>query len=143
MTVNQESASSRTGERPTILLVEDDAGVRRSLQLLLQAKGYSVRSFASGTALLADPNANKAACLVADFRLPEMDGLTIQSRLRANGWTGAAILITAFNNPELTARATREGFSEVIEKPLLENYLSRAITRLLDPDLWSPLVTSD
>jgi FixJ family two-component response regulator len=129
-----EAASSRTNERPTILLVEDDAGVRRSLQMLLQGKGYQVRSFTSATALLADPNINQAACLVADFRLGEMDGLTIQSRMRANGWKGGAILITAFNNPDLTAQAIAEGFTEVIQKPFLEHNLSRAIGRLIGAD---------
>src|SRR3546814_14581555 len=50
--------------RPVIALVEDDPGVRRSVQLLLQAKGYDIRSHASSKALLADPLVMGAACQI-------------------------------------------------------------------------------
>src|SRR3546814_15865794 len=56
--MTSERITSPTGERPRLLLLEDDAGVRRSLQLLLRARGFDVRAYAAGAALLADP----AAC---------------------------------------------------------------------------------
>ncbi|HQR88626.1 MAG TPA: response regulator, partial [Caulobacter sp.] len=63
--------------RARLLLVEDDPGVRRSLQLLLHGRGFEVRAYASGLALLADPTALDAVCLVSDYRMPEIDGLLI------------------------------------------------------------------
>ncbi len=77
--------------RPVIMLVEDDPGVRRSIQLLLQAKGYDVRSYASSKALLADPLALAAACLVTDYLMPEIDGIGVLQALRNNVHSDIAV----------------------------------------------------
>lgn len=117
-------------ERPRLLLVEDDAGVRRSLQLLFRARGFDVRAYATGTALLADPLTQGACCFVADYRLEEIDGIEVLSRLRASGWSGPAVLITAFPSAELSERALAQGFNQVLEKPFREHALGDAIARL-------------
>jgi FixJ family two-component response regulator len=118
-------------ERPKVLLLEDDTGVRRSLQLLLQAKGYDVRSHASGTSLLADQGARDASCLVADFCLDDVDGIEVLVRMRAEHWPGAAILITAFHSAALADRAKRAGYDAVLEKPLRQNALVDLMAQLL------------
>lgn len=118
-------------ERPIILLVEDEPAVRRSLQLVLQGSGFSVRSYGAGTALLADPAARNAHALVADYRLPDGDGLTILRNLRAAGFSGPAVLITAFNSPELAARAEAAGFNRILEKPLADRLLREAVSSLV------------
>jgi FixJ family two-component response regulator len=115
--------------RARLLLVEDDPGVRRSLQLLLRGRGFEVRAYASGLALLADPTALGAVCLVADYRMPEIDGLLILRRLRELGWQGQALLITAFPSARLVDQAMAAGFSRVIEKPLVEAALVDAVQR--------------
>ncbi len=117
-------------ERPRLLLVEDDAGVRRSLQLLFRARGFDVRAYASGAALLADPLARDACCFVADFRLEEIDGIEVLARLRKSGWSGPAVLITAFPSADLSERALAQGFSQVLEKPFREHALGDAVARL-------------
>ncbi|PBN42927.1 response regulator [Sphingobium sp. D43FB] len=117
-------------ERPLLLLVEDDAGVRRSLQLLFRARGFDVRAYAMGNALLADPLARDACCFVADYRLEEIDGIEVLSRLRDSGWSGPAVLITAFPSADLSARALAHGFSQVLEKPFREHALGDAVARL-------------
>jgi len=116
-----------------ILLVEDEPAVRRSLQLLLQADGFDVRAYATGKTLLADPTAQDAACLVADYRMEECDGLDTLRRLRETGWTGPAVLITAFPSADLTAKAVQAGFDAVLEKPLRQHVLVRAVERLVRP----------
>lgn len=118
-------------DRSRIVLVDDDPGVRRSIQFLLQANGYDVRSYASASALLADPATRTAACFVTDYRMTEMDGLTLLRALRADGWRGPAILVTAYHSPDLAKRALAEGFSSVIEKPLREHVLLDAVARLV------------
>jgi len=117
--------------RARILLVEDDPGVRRSLQLLLHGRGFEVRAYASGLALLADPTALEAVCLVADYRMPEIDGLLILRRLRDLGWRGQALLITAFPSDGLIDQALAAGYSRVIEKPLVEAALVEAVGRVV------------
>jgi FixJ family two-component response regulator len=117
--------------RPRVVLVEDDAAVRRSLQLLLQGRGYDVRAYASGVALLVDPAAGDAACFIADYRLAELDGIEILSELRRRKWHGPAVLITAFVSPDLTERAKAAGFDADIAKPFLDHFLVDEIGRLV------------
>jgi len=115
---------------PTILLLEDEPAVRRSLQLLLQGSGFAVRSYASAAMLLADPLARDAAVLVADYRLPEGDGLAVARALREGGFAGRCILITAYPSRELSAAARAQGFSRVFEKPLASRVLVEAVADL-------------
>ena len=122
--------SSQQG-RPQVLLVEDDHGVRRSLQLLLRGRGLDVRAYASGAALLADPRALSAACLVADYRMPEMSGFDVLRGLRDLGWKGRALLITGFPSAELVAQARQAGFGHVVEKPLVDSVLVEAVERMI------------
>ncbi|MCW3849627.1 response regulator [Sphingomonas sp. LB-2] len=115
--------------RPILLLVEDDDAVRRSLQLLLSGSGYRVRSFASSAAALADPIAIEAKYLVADFMLPESDGVELLRGLRARGWSGGAVLVTAFPSDELRQAAEAVGYAAVMEKPLRQEALLGALGR--------------
>lgn len=116
--------------RPKILLLEDDSGVRRSLQLLLQARGYDVRAHASAHTLLADKNVDDAVCLVADYRMEDIDGIEVLARLRARNWTSPAILITAYPSEDLRERAARAGYTVVLDKPLRQHALVEAVARL-------------
>lgn len=120
-------------ERPRILLSEDDPAVRRSIQLLLVSRGYDVRAYTSASALLSDPLAHSAVGLVADYRMPDVDGITMLQRLRASGWRGAALLITGFNPRDFAKRAADEGFNAVLEKPLKDQeLLNKLATALAD-----------
>jgi FixJ family two-component response regulator len=117
--------------RPQVLLVEDDAAVRRSLQMLLEGEGYGVRAFATSAALLADANVAAAACLITDYRLGDQDGISLLRTLRTAGWPGPALLMTAYPSPAMIQRATREGFAELFEKPFKPHLLVEAVGRAL------------
>lgn len=117
--------------RPTILLVEDDPGVRRSLQLLLRAQGYEVKAYVEGRPLLDDEQILDAACLITDYRLGDMDGLDVLTMLRARGWSGPAVLITAYSSPHLAHMAQAAGFALMMEKPLRPPVLVSTMTQLV------------
>lgn len=117
--------------RPTVFLIEDEPELRRSLQLLLQGRGFAVRAFASPQALLADPALLAADCLIADYRMPELDGLELMAALRERGWRAPAILITAFPSASLVAQAVDLGYTEVLVKPFLDRSLVTALTQLV------------
>jgi FixJ family two-component response regulator len=125
------NAAAKQIGRPTILLVEDEPAVRRSLQLVLQGNGFAVRSYGSGAALLADPDAPAAIGIVADYRLADTDGVTMMRKLKAAGFAGCAILITAFGSPELAVRAEAAGYDRILEKPLAERLLVEAMSDLI------------
>ena len=123
--------ASPQAERPRILLSEDDPAVRRSIQLLLVSRGYDVRAYTSASALLSDPLVHTAIGLIADYRMPDVDGITTLHRLRAAGWHGAALLITGFSARNLARRAADEGFIAVLEKPLKDQELLNQLAAAL------------
>ena len=118
-------------DKRTILLVEDEPAVRRSLQLLLQGHGFTVRSYGSESAVLADPHAAGAQGMVTDYRLPDGDGVGLLGRLRTAGFSGTAILMTAFGSDALAKRAIAAGFQRVLDKPLADRVLTVALERAL------------
>ena len=113
-----------------VLLVEDDPAVRRSLQLVLQGSGFVVRSYATGAALMADPNVRDALAIVADYRLPDGDGIRLLEDLRKAGFGGRAILVTGFGTPELEISARAAGYARVLEKPLADRVLRETMAGL-------------
>lgn len=117
----------RTGEQDNagqyVLLVDDDQAVRRSIKLLLRARGFNVRDFESAADLLADQMSGSCQCLITDYLMPSMDGLVLLERLRARGWTGCAALITGCYQNDLERRALAAGFLAVVEKPLTDEKL--------------------
>jgi len=123
--------NSRVASEPVIrnelpiLIVDDDPAVRLSLQLLLKAKGYSVQDFPSADALLKAFDDTESDCLFVDYQMPDMDGLELVRRLRAEGWTGWAYLLTASADPQLESRSAEAGIDLVVEKPI-------SVARLLD-----------
>lgn len=110
-----------------LLLVEDDDGVRRGLQLLLQGQGFDVHSFASARAALADFAIPAAHYLVADYVLADSDGIALLTALRGRGWRGTAVLITAFASADLRANASAAGFAAMLDKPFRDDDLLRAL----------------
>lgn len=119
-------------ERPRLLLLGNDAGLRRSLQLLLRAQGYEVRAFSAGAHLLAEPLDRAACCLIADCELDDPAGLDVLARLRARGWFAPAILISHLASKGLEERALAAGFDVVLEKPCREHVLVETIGQLVD-----------
>lgn len=127
-----KSQSNSGVKRYKVLVTDDEAGIRRSLQLLLHAKGYEPQSYSSASALLADRGALTADCMIADYNMPDLDGLSLLGAIRAKGWNGPAILITAYCDEDLKLRAQACGYAEVIPKPFIRGPILDALHRLCD-----------
>ena len=116
---------------PLLLLVDDDPAVRASLIFSLELEGFEVEAFDSGEALAAYACLADPACVVIDYRLPGIDGLSLLRVLRERGETCPAVIITS--NPTRSVRQrTADAGAELIEKPLLNDGLTVAIRRLID-----------
>lgn len=124
------SQSKPSDKRYKVLVTDDEAGIRRSLQFLLHAKGYDPQSYTSASALLADAGALSADCMIADYNMPDLDGLSLLGAIRAKGWNGPAILISAYCTEDLKLRAKACGYAEVIAKPFIRGPLLEALHRL-------------
>jgi FixJ family two-component response regulator len=117
--------------RASVLVVEDDTSVRRSLQLLLRSQGLDVRAYASASQALADPLACSAHCLIADLTMPEVDGIALLAALRAQGWTGPAILVSGQIDEDIEQKGREAGFDAVLRKPIFDGQLTGRIAALI------------
>jgi two-component system, LuxR family, response regulator FixJ len=114
-------------ELETVLVVDDDAAVCAALKFALEVEGFQVRVYDSAAALLADGNLPARACLVIDYRMPDVDGLELVDLLRARQVALPAILISGRVNRQLRIRAERSGVIRVLEKPLSDAALVDSI----------------
>jgi len=101
----------------TIFVVDDDAAVRDPLKILLTAAGYVPELYASARAFLERSGANHVGCLLADVRMPDMDGLELQEELSKRGSKLPVIIMTGHGDVPLAVRATKAGAVDFLEKP--------------------------
>jgi RNA polymerase sigma factor (sigma-70 family) len=104
--------------RPEVTIVDDDAGVRDSLSLLLGLHGYAVRAYASGEALLEAVRPDWRGCLLIDLRMPGMDGLALQAALKERGIALPVLILTAHGDAANARSALKAGAFDFLEKPV-------------------------
>jgi two-component system response regulator FixJ len=110
----------------TVHLVDDDEAIRRSASFMLKTSGFTVRTFASGVALLKEP-ALAEGCILLDVRMPIVDGLEVQQTLRANGVNLPVIIMTGHGDIDVAVQAMKHGAIDFIEKPFEKAVLLSAI----------------
>src|SRR4051812_14106016 len=98
-------------------IVDDDADVRDSLEMLLRRSGYRITAFESARALLAAGLAAMDSCVLADVRMPEMDGLALQRELKRTIPGLPVIMMTGHGDVAMAVQAMKEGAIEFLEKP--------------------------
>ena len=117
-----------------VYIVDDDEAVRDSLSALLEARRYTVATFASGRDFLAVAPTLRPGVLIADIRMPEMDGLELQQRLIERSLRYPLIVITGHGDVPLAVRAMKAGAVDFIEKPfaaeLMLDSVGAALARL-------------
>ncbi len=104
--------------RPTILIVDDEPGVRTALTGVLRDEGYTVDAVSSGEACLERAARGGVDLIVLDVWLPGMDGLATLARLRERQVDAAVVLISGHGNIESAVRAIKLGAFDFVEKPL-------------------------
>ncbi|MGE5360937.1 MAG: sigma-54-dependent transcriptional regulator [Bacteroidales bacterium] len=104
--------------KPTILIVDDEPGVRTSLGAVLRDEGYQVEAVDSGEACLARLQRGSFDLIVLDIWLPGIDGLETLSRLRERQIDTQVVIISGHGNIESAVRAIKMGAFDFVEKPL-------------------------
>jgi two-component system response regulator FixJ len=100
-----------------VYIVDDDEAVRDSLSVLLEAIGHRVRTFGLAKDFLDAAPALPMGCLIADIRMPEIDGLELQRALNERALQFPMIVITGHGDVPLAVRAMKAGALDFIEKP--------------------------
>src|SRR5712672_3325952 len=104
--------------KPTILIVDDEPGVRTALSGVLRDEGYGVESVASGEECLERATREHLDLILLDVWLPGMDGLATLARLRERQVDAQVVLISGHGNIESAVRAIKMGAFDFVEKPL-------------------------
>lgn len=114
----------------TVHVVDDDEAIRDALRLMLQTAGFEVRLHDSAEAFLAAAAA-ASGCVMTDVRMPGMDGLALQRRLRELGARLPVIVMTGQADIPIAVRAMQAGAVDFLEKPFEEEQLLGAVRRAL------------
>jgi two-component system, NtrC family, nitrogen regulation response regulator NtrX len=104
--------------RPSLLVVDDEVGIRESLSSILKDEGYHVEALGSAEQALDRVAAGDIEVILLDVWLPGMDGLEALGRMRALPRPPAVIMISGHGTIETAVRATKLGAFDFIEKPL-------------------------
>jgi len=130
----KEAVQAISGGR--VLVVDDDASVRKSLDRLLTSLGYKVQTFDSARAFLGRPQTpvEGPQCLILDIRMPGVSGLDLQTSLRSSGAHIPIVFSTGFGDVASSVRAMKIGAVDFLTKPIDDAELLAAVERGLALD---------
>lgn len=116
---------------PVIHVIDDDDSARHSLEFLIDCAGMKVRSYAAATEFLKAVPGIEPGCIVTDVRMPEMSGLQLVERLKAQGVAHPVIVITGHADVPMAIEAMKQGVADFIEKPFSDDAILGAIRSAL------------
>jgi len=119
-------------KKGTIYVVDDDEGVRDSLQWLLEGKDYRVRCFDSAETFLSRYDVREVACLIVDIRMGGMTGLELQDRLIERKSPLPIVFITGHGDVPMAVNTMKKGAMDFIQKPFQEDALVNLVERMLE-----------
>ena len=122
---------------PTVFVVDDDAAVRDSLQVLLKSVDIRSQTYATADEFLAGHDPEQPGCLVLDIRMPGMNGLELQKRLNADGIALPIIVVSGHGDVRMAVDAVQSGAIDFLEKPLRQHTLLERIRTGFERDAQS------
>jgi FixJ family two-component response regulator len=119
-------------KKGTVYVVDDDEGVRDSLQWLLEGKDYRVRCYDSAETFLSRYDPREVACLIVDIRMGGMTGLELQDRLIERRSPLPVVFITGHGDVPMAVSTMKKGAMDFIQKPFQEEALLSLVERMLE-----------
>jgi two-component system response regulator FixJ len=117
-----------------VFVVDDNAGVRKSLRALMESAGLAVETYASGEEFLDAYDPGRAGCLILDVRLRGSSGLDLQDRLRQRKATLPIIVMTGYGNVPTSVRALKAGAIDFLQKPVPPKLLLERVRAAMELD---------
>lgn len=121
-------------DTPTVFIIDDDAGVRASIQGLLKSERLQSEGFESAEEFLKTKRPDGPSCLILDVSLPGINGLEFQQQLRDAGLQVPIIFITGHGDIPMSVKAMKSGALEFLTKPFRDDTLLEAIRQALAKD---------
>lgn len=117
------------GDSRIVHLVDDEEAIRKSAGFVLSRAGYKVQSYSSGVEFLKQAKSAEKGCVLLDVRMPEMDGLQVQSAMADRGIDMPVIVLTGHGDVTVAVQAMKAGAVEFLEKPFEKAALLAALER--------------
>jgi len=117
-----------------ISVIDDDESIRRTTTLLIESFGFRAAAFASAESFLKSSQLHDTSCLILDVRMPNMDGLELQSELAAAGYDIPIVFITAYDDRGSRGRAMQAGAVAFLDKPFSDEQLLQTVRSALWQD---------
>ena len=121
-------------DAPTVFVIDDDAGVRASIQGLLKSASLRSASFATAEEFLRNKPPDGPSCLVLDVSLPGVNGLDLQRELAEAGVRIPIVFITGHGDIPMSVKAMKSGAVEFLTKPFQDQDLLDAVYQALERD---------
>ena len=115
-----------------ILLIDDDEWIRDSLSLFFEGEGCRLLALESAEQGMEALKGQAYDIIIADYRLPGMDGLEFLKRIQETHPHAMKILITAYRDEVLVSEAIRAGIQDFIEKPFTTRTVEESLCRLIE-----------
>jgi two-component system, LuxR family, response regulator FixJ len=132
---NPQHAAVPNADSATVFVVDDDEGLRKAIEFLLDTAGLTAKTFATGRAFLEYYRPEMRGCMLLDIRMPEISGLDFQEKLRELQINLPVILVSAYGTIPLAVRAMRDGAFDFIEKPFDDEFLLKRIREAICVDI--------
>ena len=123
-----------TQEPPTVVVIDDDASVRKALDNLFRSVGLEVELFSSPQEFLQSERPDRPGCIVLDVRFPGRSGLDMQREISAANTPLPIIFITGYGDIPMSVRAMKAGAVEFLTKPFRDQDLLDAVGVALEKD---------
>jgi RNA polymerase sigma factor (sigma-70 family) len=121
-------------QQGTIFLIDDDAGVRDALTLLLSLKGMSTQPFATADTFIQAYQPERPGCVLTDLRMPGMTGLELQAALAERHIDVPLVVLTAHGDVATARAALKNGAFDFLEKPVDDDLLVEVLRNALRVD---------
>jgi FixJ family two-component response regulator len=114
-------------------IVDDDSGVRGSIDSFIRSNGMRTLEFESAEQLLNSGAEASLACIVTDLYMPGASGLDLQREAKRRGWNQPLIIMTAFPTDDARDEAMRNGAVAFLSKPIDPDTLLDLIEQVIEP----------
>jgi FixJ family two-component response regulator len=130
----QHQRQASTEQVPAIVVIDDDASMRKALENLFKSVGFEVELFSSPQEFLQSERPDRPGCIVLDVRFPGRSGLDMQRDLTSAEAQLPIIFITGYGDIPMSVRAMKAGAVEFLTKPFRDQDLLDAVGTALEKD---------
>lgn len=127
----QETSHGERLKRPHVLLMEDEGSLAKGLAMVMREEGYDVDLAASGRGALAQFQKSDFDLLVADLRLPDIDGMEVIKQVKGKKPKTNVVIITGYPTVSSAVQAVKIGVSDYLRKPFTEDEFMTAVKSAL------------